>query len=107
LWRIGFFIDSAVRKAKGERFISLLIKAIRAQVLLLHNREDSIESVTASIAQNVVQLPSFHMYGKKALSEAKSMKIARSGTATATEKYPSGAPSILTFIEDGAPGKNT
>jgi HD superfamily phosphohydrolase len=102
LWRIVFFIDPAVRKAKGDKFISLLVKAIRAQVLLLHNREDTIDSVVADIAQRVVQIPTFHLRGKPVLSDPKQMKIARSGKATPTT-YPSGAPSLLRFIGDERP----
>jgi uncharacterized protein len=99
LWRIVFFIDPAVRRTKSEKFISLLVKAIRAQVLLLHNREDTIDNVVADIAQRVVQIPTFHLQGRSVLAEPKQMRIARSGKAIPTT-YPSGAPSLLRFIAD-------
>jgi hypothetical protein len=100
LWRIVFFIDPTVRRTKGEKFISLLIKAIRAQVLLLHNREDSIDGVVADIAQSVITIPTFHLHGRTALAEPREMKIARAGKAAGTATYPSGAPSLLRFIGD-------
>jgi HD superfamily phosphohydrolase len=98
LWRIVFFIDPTVRAEKGDKFVSNLIRSIRVQLLRLQNREESMNSAIADIAQNLVQIPSFHLYGKPVLSEPKEMKIARSGTVSGTDRYPSETPSLLRFI---------
>jgi hypothetical protein len=98
LWRVGFFIDPEVRRNKGDAFFFLLCEAV--QVLIL-NRLDSKETIDmrgARIAHGLVALPTFHLYGRKVTTEPKPIQVGRGEGVTAT--YPTGAQSLLSFIQN-------
>jgi HD superfamily phosphohydrolase len=100
LWRIGFFIDSAVRRQIGEELTRVLIRMIRAGILLEHRPEEKIEDVIARIAGDAVAIERFHKYRHAATPTAAQRKVARAGGAIGTDAYPTKAPSLLTFITD-------
>lgn len=99
LWKIGFFIAPEVAHEKGEEFLSQLRDSIRYQVLNDYPRSESVETLIARIARNVVLIPSFHKYCGKALSEPAPLTFARKDASVVSERYPTGARSLLDFIQ--------
>jgi HD superfamily phosphohydrolase len=99
LWKIGFFIDPEVADEKGDEFLSQLRDAIRYQVLNDYPRSESVETLIARIARNVVLIPTFHLFGGKALPSPSPVTFARTDASAVTEQYPTGARSLLDFIQ--------
>ena len=98
LWKIGFFIAPEVAEEKGEEFLSQLRDAIRYQVLNDYPRSESVETLIARIARNVVLIPSFHLQGRKALSSPAPLTLARTDSSVVRERYCTGARSLLRFL---------
>lgn len=94
LWRVHFFIDSAVESGLGERLFSLQ-QAI--DKLVLGNIVDSEtgERVAMSLAMWLTQADRSPWKGYNVSTAPVS---AKSGDFTAPEKYPTGAPSIRAFL---------
>lgn len=104
LWKIGFFINPEVAK-KGDEFLSQLKAAIRVCVLGLYPRDEAIETIAAGIARRVVGIPEFHLYGCEVLPDIP-QQVARADDSTMMGRYPSGAPTLLSFIQNGRPRSN-
>ena len=83
----------------GEEFLSQLRDAIRYQVLNHYPRSEQVETLIARIARNVVLIPTFHEFGGRALSEPRPSTPARTDRQTAEDRYPTGARSLLDFIQ--------
>jgi hypothetical protein len=107
LWKIGFFIAPEIRKEKGDEFLSQLREAIRILVLSDYPRSESVETLTARIARNVVLIETFHLHQAKALLLPTPIKVARTDASGLTEVYPSGARTLLSFLDRDGHGSNS
>lgn len=93
LWRIHFFIDPKVKNKLGER-LYLLQQAIEKLGLGHLVDEEDFQHVGWSIARSLVQIEGCPWHGRQAYS---SVDAARDSSAS-PGSYPSGAPSIRSYI---------
>ena len=110
LWRVVFFVDHDVFESQPEEFWSLLRNCIHWSVFLNYREDETMEGQTRRLAQQAVSLPSFHLHGKRVLSiqehqeQSHKLLFARQDAtlgrkkASGTERYPTNAPSLLSFI---------
>ena len=97
LWRIGFYIDPAVKEEKGPEFSRQLKEAIRVLVLGKYPRDERVDTLTARIAGDVVCIPEFHLYGHTPLATP-SENHGNPGGGREGELYPTQAISLRAFI---------
>jgi hypothetical protein len=100
LWKIGFFVDPKLRAEKGDAFLSELRYAIRACVLNLYPRMESLETELARIARTVVGIKTFHLCGQTALPSPARLQTARGDASVIAEVYPTKARRLIDFIQN-------
>ena len=94
LWRVHFFIDRRVKDGLGER-LSLLQQAVDKLVLGNFVDDENGEKVALSLATWLTQTEGSPWKGHGVSTSPVS---AKSGSSTAPEGYPIGAPSIRAFL---------
>jgi len=100
LWRIVFFVDNQVHERKNPSFWSLVRDAIRLLILGLYPAEELLDAMMSRLAQSAVNLREFHRYGATPRDTLKQLEYARQDSSISEgEKYPTGAGSLLSFIE--------
>ena len=105
LWRICFFIDRETHEELGSELTDVLVRLIRAGVLLEHRPEENIEAVMRRIAGDAVLIKNFHRFGADVVPAER--RVARSGKDYGTTVFPTGVPSLLSYLEHAEQTKNT
>ena len=107
LWRICFFIDPETKDELGPDLVNVLARVIRAGVLLEHRPEENIEAVMRRIAGDAVKVKNFHRSGAAIVPLGTERRVARSARVSGTNVYPTGAPSLLSLLQDAGPVQNS